>query len=333
MPEAAQSTLPLVSVVLLSWNGEKHIHRCLQHVLEQKYTAVEIILVDNASTDASIERIRAAHPGLHLILNKENRGFAAGMNQGIEASRGEYVVLLNQDVCLHPDFISECVSRIRTEEGLGAIGGRVFAWIGDDLTGELRRGEGELTYLRKRIQGFCGIRSDSEAYVFMPTGSFPFVSRRMLEDLKEVSGCYYDEDFGTGWEDIDLFLRMQLRAWRCVFLPQARGWHVGSGSVEGKDTFLAKKNDYQKRIIRNRHSVIIKDLPFWTIARLFPYLVFAELAMLPYLLLLSPRSVSAWAAAWGETLAGFGGLLEKRRRIQSSARVGNRDLKTLFRGI
>jgi GT2 family glycosyltransferase len=304
----------------------------MEHVLAQKYPAIEVILVDNASTDGSAEKICAAHPGVRAILNKSNLGFAAGMNQGIAASVGEYVVLLNQDVCLHEEFVAKCVDRIHGGDEIGAIGGRVFAWVGEELRDELRGGDGELTFLKKRIQGLQGVRSETEAYVFMPTGSFPFVRRKMLADLYSVSGCYYDEDFGTGWEDIDLFLRMQLRGWRCLFLPQASGWHVGSGSVGGNDTFLSKKTDYQKRIIRNRLFVIIKDLPAALLLRYCLYLAAAEAAMLPYLALRAPRSLLAWVRAWRDTLESLPALLGKRRLIQRARRVGTGYLAGMFRG-
>lgn len=332
MNEILPANTPLVSIVLLNWNGEAYVHRCLEHVLAQSYSSIEVIVVDNASTDGSLEKIRAAHPELTFIYNASNKGFAVGMNQGIAASKGEYVVLLNQDVCLHRDFVKRCVSRIVAEDGLGAIGGRVFSWIGNELTEKLRNCEGELTFLRKRIQGRGGIRSDTEAYVFMPSGSFPFVSRAMLEDIKSVSGCYYDEDYETGWEDMDLFFRMQLRGWRCVFLPQASGWHVGSGSVGGKDTFLSKSIDYQVRIIRNRHFMIVKNLPSDILAWLFPYLVAAELSIPPYLLLKSPKSLCAWASAWKKTILSLPKLLVKRRLIQNNIRIKTNSLRQLFYG-
>jgi len=320
----------LVSVVVLNWNGDRHVHKCVEYVLAQTYRPLEIIIVDNASTDDSLAKLRAKFPQLIYKINSVNIGFAAGMNRGISLSKGEFVVPLNQDVCLHPEFIRRCVDRIKSEDSIGAIGGRVFAWIGDDLTEKLRQYEGELTYFRKRFQGRGGIKLDNEAYVFTPSGSFPFLRRKMLDDLNSISGCYFDEDYETGWEDADLFFRMHLRGWRCLFLPSASGWHVGSGSVGGKARLMSKKTDYQKRIFRNRYFTIIKDLPGNILLWLLPYLAIVEFALIPYLVVRSPKSLLALASAWREIYRNFPALMAKRRAIQSNVLVEKNYLKQFF---
>lgn len=321
---------PLVSVVLLNWNGEQHVHRCLQHVLNQSHRRIEVIVVDNGSTDGSLQKVKQQHPNLVFIENRTNRGFAAGMNQGIARANGEYVIPLNQDVCMHREFIARCVSRIAVDPSIGTIGGRVFAWIGDELTGNLRRGEGEHFVMRKRFQGDGGNVVDYEKWTFAATGSFPFFRKTMLDDLMQCSGCYFDEAYETGWEDCDLFFRMHLRGWKCLFLPGAYGWHVGSGSVGGNDTFLTKSLDYQVRILRNRYFTIMKDLPVSVLMWLLPYLVATEAALVPYFLWHSPKSIIALGRAWREVLRASSALRRKRDAIQSSRKVSPDYLKQYF---
>lgn len=320
----------LVSIVLLNWNGEKHIHRCLEYVVAQSYKNIEVVFVDNASQDGSVEKVEKKFPHFTYIKNKQNRGYAVGMNQGIEASKGEFVIPLNQDVCLHKDFVRVCVERMSTGENIGALGGKVYAWIGDELTSGLRRGDGGVSYLRKRFQGYGGIQSTSEELSFSPSGSFPFLRRKMLDDLFKVSGHYYDERFVTGWEDTDLFLRMNLFGWECRFLPEASGWHVGSGSVGGQSHFIGKKVDYQARVLRNRHFTIIKNLPpdimFW----LFPYLLVTELGIPFYFLVRSPKSLVALCLAWVEVITELPSLMKKRRLIQKNIRIPKGHLKKFF---
>lgn len=323
-------TMPLVSIVLLNWNGEKHIHRCLKHVIAQDYRPIEVIVVDNKSTDESLRRIKADYPDFVYIENSENKGYAAGMNQGIEASRGEFVVPLNQDVCLDHSFASQCVSRMQEDLSLGAIGGRVYSWIGDELTDRLQKGEGEQIFMRKRFQGDGGHFTDGPALTFAPTGAFPFLRRRMLDDLRETSHCCYDESYETGWEDCDMWFRMHLRGWRCLFLPTAFGWHVGSGSVGGNATFFSKALDFQLRVLRNRHFTIIKNIPRKTLLWLFPYLAVTEVAIIPYFLLKSPKSLMAFAGAWRQVMRDFPALLRKRAQIQESKRVDGAYLRQYF---
>ena len=323
-------TPPLVSIIVLNWNGAAHVHRCLEFALAQSYRNCEIIVVDNGSTDGSIEKLQRDHPALGYCRNGENIGFAAGMNQGFARSAGGFVIPLNQDVCLHEHFVARCVERISRDGGIGAIGGRVFSWVGDQLTDIPRKGEGEKTSFRKRFQGQGGEFSDGEALVFMPTGSYPFLRRSMLEDLKSVSGHYYDEAFVTGWEDVDLFFRMHLRGWQCLFYPEAFGWHVGSGSVGGNATLLSKKIDYQVRVLRNRYFAMIKNLPAHLVVWLLPHLVIAELSLVPYFLVRSPKTVLALLAAWYQTLASFPELIRKRGAIQKNVSVGKGYLKQYF---
>jgi GT2 family glycosyltransferase len=328
--EKALGLSPLVSIVLLNWNGEQHVHRCLKHVISQDHRPIEVIVVDNGSVDGSLKRIKSDYRDFVYIENRKNRGFAVGMNQGIEASHGDFIVPLNQDVCLDHAFVSQCVARMQEDSTLGAIGGRVYCWMGDELTNRLRQGEGEQFFMKKRFQGDGGHFTNEPTLTFAPSGSFPFLRRSMLDDLRQTSGCYYDESYRTGWEDCDLWFRMHLLGWKCLFLPSAVGWHVGSGSVGGRATFFSKPLDYQVRVLRNRHFTIIKDLPWRTLLWLLPYLAATEFALIPYFLFRSPKSLLALVSAWWQVAIQLPVLLRKRAQIQKSKSVNHAYLKQYF---
>jgi GT2 family glycosyltransferase len=322
---------PLVSVIILSWNGTNHIYRCIDHIYKQTYTNLEVIIVDNYSTDGSIEKISNLYPNCIYIYNNLNKGYAAGMNQGIKISKGDFIIPLNQDVCLEQNFITECYNRIILDSSIGVIGGRVYSWVGDQLTNNLRKGEGEYTSWRKRFQGKGGVVvENNEAFVFQPSGSLPFCRKNMFLDLFKYTCDFYDEDFETGWEDADLFFRMHLRGWKCLFLSKAKGWHVGSGSVGGKSTLLTKKIDYQTRILRNRYFTIIKNIPTHFLIYLSPYLVFTELCLIPYFLIYSPKTIFALFNAWRLTIKKIPILLKKRDIIQSNTIVKKWYFKSHF---
>jgi GT2 family glycosyltransferase len=298
--------------------------------MAQDYRPIEVIVVDNNSADGSLGRIKSHYHDFIYIENPTNKGYAAGMNQGIAASHGDFIVPLNQDVCLDQAFVSRCVAKMQEDSTLGAIGGRVYSWIGDELTDRIRKGEGEQGFVRKRIQGDGGHFTNEPTLTFGPSGSFPFLRQRMLEDLKETSGYHYDESYETGWEDFDMWFRMQLRGWKCLFLPSAFGWHVGSGSVGGNATFFSKALDFQLRVLRNRHFTIIKDIPWKTLLWLLPYLVVTELAIIPYFLFKSPKSLLALVGGWWQVMRQMPMLLRKRAQIQGNKRIDHAYLRQYF---
>lgn len=308
------------------------MHRCLEHVAAQTYSPIEVVVVDNGSSDGSLDKIKTQYPNYIYIENDRNLGYASGMNQGIRASRGEFVLPLNQDVCLERNYVAYSVSRMKSDARIGAMGGRVLSWIGDQLTDELRKGEGERAFLLKRFKVSAGNRSESETWTFCPSGSFPFLRSEMLKDLLNATGSYYDEAFETGWEDTDMFLRMHLRGWKALFTPHTFGWHVGSGSVGGNATFLTKKLDYQLRVIRNRYFTIMKNLPLPVLLWLAPYLVASEIGLVPYFILRSPKSLIALAKAQWQVVMNLSSILKKRRSIQRGRTVSTVYVKQLFGG-
>jgi len=321
---------PVVSVIVLNYNSAEYIFTCLEHVRTQTYRNVEVIVIDNASRDGSLERLRNIEEEFLLIENAVNTGFSGGMNQGIRACAGEYVIPLNADVFLQPDFIAEAVVRMERRSDLGAIGGLIFSAPGGKKSEEPRRGESGGFFLRRRFQGMGNPDLERECEVFGPPGSCPFLRREALDDVEAATGDLYDERYFVGGEDIDLYFRLQLLGWRALFSPSLRAWHVGSGSAAGRDTLIEKSLDYQARVLRNRYLTMIKDLPCDLFRRLAPGILLAEVLMWPYFLIRSPRTLRAILCAWKETLVNGRETLRKRHQVQKAARIDGVELKRFF---
>lgn len=221
----------LVSIIIPCWNARNYIEKCLNSVKAQSYASVEVIVVDNGSADDSKELIRRCANGLKIsiIENRENLGFAKAINQGIEASRGEFVFALNLDVELMPDYIKKLVAAFK-EPSIGSATGKLYRrpeMVGGrkilDSTGHvllasrvvLNRGDEEEekgTYDgRKEIFGVCAAAA--------------MYRREMLEQVK-ISGEYFDSDFFASYEDVDLDWRAANAGWNSIFVPQAVGYHV-----------------------------------------------------------------------------------------------------------
>ena len=97
----------MISIIILNWNGKHHLEECLSSVLKQTYKDYEVIVVDNGSTDGSQEYISSRFPSVSLICNDQNYGFCKGNNIGIKASKGEYIVLLNNDTVVEQDWLQQ----------------------------------------------------------------------------------------------------------------------------------------------------------------------------------------------------------------------------------
>jgi GT2 family glycosyltransferase len=116
----------LVSAIVLNWNGGEEVLKCIEHLVRQSYAQLEILLVDNGSTDGSAKIAQERFPRIAVYKNGRNLGYAEGMNIGIGHSAGEYVLLLNQDAFLEPDYLEQGVKLFGDSETIGMIAGTVL---------------------------------------------------------------------------------------------------------------------------------------------------------------------------------------------------------------
>jgi GT2 family glycosyltransferase len=318
-----------VTIVLLNWNGLKYLEKCIESVLNQSYQNLELIIVDNGSTDGSIQKIQNIYPSFKYVINKDNLGFAKGMNQGIEISNGKFILLLNLDVYLHSDYIKDGLNRIQEDEKIGFIGGLEYIWKDDKLCDQLHVSCGPM-YLRKRIQIVSKNDLYNEQFCFGITGSFPIVRKKMLDDIFSVSGYYFDEDFETGWEDTDMRFRAFLRGWKTLYYPKIYAWHVLSGSDGGKIRLTQKNSKYQIRVFRNRYFVILKDLPAEIKKWLRIQLLMTEIIIVPYYMFLYPRTFLSLISAKKEYRNKKKIMFDKRKRIHENILVNLDELKKMF---
>lgn len=317
----------LVSIVLLNWNGKKHIFDCIEHIQKQTYSNYEVIFVDNDSQDGSYEESRERYPQFRYVKNNSNLGYAKGMNIGIEHSSGEFVIPLNQDVCIDCDFISNAVKEAEKDNSIVAIGARIFNWYNGELSNNLRAGEGAILGFKKHIKFVADGSADFNKYVFGPAGSCPFLRKSALQFIKDNLGYYYDPMFETGWEDVDLFFKLNLFGGRVLYSPSVKAWHVGSGAVDGNDKFITKSLSYQHRIIRNRWFLIIKNIPLNTIIKILPQLLLFELALPLALLFRKPSSFCAYIWGMKEVILSAGTMLQQRKKIKNLIKLNTAQIR------
>src|SRR4030042_683779 len=173
----------LISVVVLNWNGVKVLEKCLKSLMLQTFRPLETIVVDNASTDGSVDFIKNRYPNIKLIVNERNLGFGGGNNVGILSSEGRYIMMLNNDTRLDPKCIEELKGSLEKDRRYGACASKILLEYEDNLidaAGIVVCPDG-LSIGRGRLEK--GDRYDEEVEVFFASGCAGLYRKQMLDDI------------------------------------------------------------------------------------------------------------------------------------------------------
>jgi len=217
---------PRVSVIILNWDGLCYLDDCLTSLYAQTYTDFEVILVDNGSTDGSAEWLTERFPRVRLIRNKVNVGFAAGNNQGIRASQGEFIVTLNNDTRVEPDWLAALVTRAEEDPTVGMCASKMLFADRPAVVNSTGISMDPVGIAWDRQGGGQDDGQESEpTEVFGPCAGAALYRRAMLDQVG-----LFDERFFAYLEDVDLAWRARRTGWRCVYVPQARVYHVHSAT-------------------------------------------------------------------------------------------------------
>ncbi len=255
------SAKPLVSVNILNTNERQYLAKCLDCVLGQDYEPLEITLIDNASSDGSVELVRKAYPNVRIIENKSNLWYCAGHNVGIRAARGDFIQVLNVDVFIQPDFISKMMETMLADETCAAVQGKIWQYRGEDasLPEIIDTVGARVTRSRRNFDKGQG-ELDTGQYdrveeIFGADGVAPLYRKKALDDI-EIMGEYFDEDFLIYREIIDLSWRLRLRGWKTLYTPDAVAYHVRGFSPEKR----SQVSPFKRRLsYRNRLLTMIKN--------------------------------------------------------------------------
>ncbi len=218
-----------VSVIIVNYNGERHLDDCLSSLLSQDYPNIEIIVVDNNSSDRS-EEIAKKYNSVKFIKLDKNVGLAQGCNIGARESKGDYFCFVNNDMRFEPDFIRNMVDILQSASDIFAVDALHYNWQGDKIlhAGTVLR---KTLFLKGHIPGFI---ADPTAIVDeiaeVPWGCLAnlMVKRNMFFDLGG-----FDHTFFIYYEDTDLCWRAWLKGWKTIYTPHAKAYHkVGMSSDE-----------------------------------------------------------------------------------------------------
>ncbi len=235
-----------------NWNGLQHLPECLETIAGQSFTDFEILLVDNASSDGSVEWVRQSHPEVRIVQRPDNGGFSKAVNAGISVARGEYVALLNNDTAAEPRWLAALVEALDAHRAYDFTASMMILYFSPDrlnaagdvynigLLAGKNRGFGEPLARFERNERVLGACAGAALY------------RRSLFD--EVG--LFDEDFFLMSEDTDFNLRCLIAGKRCLYVPDARIRHKFRASIDGEPVW-----EMTRLAIRNEAIVVAKDAP------------------------------------------------------------------------
>lgn len=284
------------SIIIPVWNGHEFLPTCLDALLGQGYADMEIIAVDNASTDDSAHLIAENYPQVHLISNDRNAGFAGGCNLGIAASQGDIVVLLNQDTRVLPGWLSALLDGFRDAPAVGVAGCKILYPDGTTL----QHAGGWIEWPLGQAHHFGSMERDVGQWdtsrdVGYVTGASLAFRRRVIADIGLL-----DEGFWPGYfEDADFCFRARSAGYRVRYIPQAVLLHAETTSVT--DPLLLSRF-YQ----RGRLRFVVKHLPPQRVVTEFvPAEAESQLAAM------RGRESAALRLAYLETIPSLPGLLRQ----------------------
>ncbi len=250
--------LPRVAVIILNWNGLKFLEDFLPSVSQSTYANLEIILADNASTDGSIDYVRAQFPQISIIQNAVNLGFAEGYNQVLRGVKAKYFVLLNSDVEVTPGWIEPVIQMMEFDSMIAVAQPKILSYS-DKRYFEYAGAAGGFidkfgySFCRGRL--FDSLEEDTGQYnqpteIFWATGAAFFIK----SDVWFESGGL-DADFFAHMEEIDLCWRLKNKGYKIMYCPHSSVFHVGGGTLRAESSFKTYLN------FRNNLVMLQKNLP------------------------------------------------------------------------
>ena len=325
MPQA-----DFVSVTIVTFNSGRFIKRCLESVLAQRYRHKEIIVIDNASDDGTVDILEQFEDRCRVVYNSENVGFAAAQNQAIALSTGEWVLTLNPDVLLLPNFIEALINAGSIDPRIGTVCGKLLTMTAGfdipakpvvDSTGIYFNPM--LRHLDRGSQEVDNGHYLQYEFVFGATAAAALYRREMIDDIS-LSGEFFDADFFVYREDADVAWRAQLMGWKCIYAPYARGYHVRKVLPGNRRALPPEINMHS---VKNRFLMRIKNISADLYWRNFVSITARDIVVVMCCLLWEHTSLRAFwflAKNWRRVVA-------KRRLIQQYQRVDHAYIASWFK--
>jgi GT2 family glycosyltransferase len=251
---------PKVAVVILNWNGIKYLQQFLPSVMASTWPGLAVVMGDNASTDGSVDFVKANYPTIRVIQNDSNYGFTGGYNRVLKQVEADYYILLNSDVEVVPGWIEPVIALMQSDDSIAAAAPKILAYANKDTFEHAGAAGGfidDYGYPFCRGRMFYEVEKDNGQYqqsgeVFWASGASLFIKKKYWE----LAGGF-DESFFAHMEEIDLCWRLKNLGYKVMYCAESTIYHVGGGTLNAENPFKTYLN------FRNNLWLLKKNLPFW----------------------------------------------------------------------
>ncbi|MBV8818869.1 MAG: glycosyltransferase family 2 protein [Acidobacteriaceae bacterium] len=321
--------IPRVAVTIVTYHSGLFIRACLESVFAQQHVETQVIVVDNASSDDTLDILKEYESRIRLIVNRSNLGFAAAQNQAIASCDTEWVLVLNPDTVLEIGFVSQLLEAGESDRDVGTVCGRMLALRRDLRPLPSPRIDTAGIYFTPSLRHLDrGFREDDDGryrqreYVFGASAAAALYRRAMIHDIS-LAGEFFDPDFFSYREDADVAWRAQWRGWHCLYVPDAIGYHVRSVGPDQRRHVAPHINMHS---VKNRFLMRAKNMTGGLYRRFWLPITVRDVLVFGACLLWEQRSLPAfWRAAKCLPRA-----LRQRRWILSRRRVSDETMAQWF---
>lgn len=310
----SESKFSRVAIIIPNWNTQKWLTGCLDGLKAQSFQDFQVLVVDNGSTDDSVNFLQTNYPNIEIFSFEENKGFSPAVNAGIRHTESEYVVLLNVDTVPQPDWLKNLVEVIETSPSdVGGVASKMLSLDDPHIIDDAGNAFSWYGSACKR-----GLRESAEHYteieeVFSISGGASLFRRSFLEDVG-----FFDENFVSYLEDVDLGLRGKLYGYRFMYAPGATIFHQWSGAK-------IPRPYYVYLCTRNRLALLTKNIPWQLLIKHFFTLLYGQL----YFFIVYKKPFYSLKGIW-VFLKQLPQILKQRSFIQKQKKISNQALDKML---
>lgn len=298
-----------VSVITVTFGVKRYIFDCLDSIQKQSHPPMETIVIDNCASSDLVRQITGQFPWVYFYSNGRNLFYGASLNRGIELSRGEFVLCLNDDVYLDKEFINEALKGFFIDERIGSVSGKILRSDRKTLDST---GLYPSIYRSAKERGYGKVDAaqyNKPGFIFGASGAAAFYRRKMLDEIKKGVE-YFDSRLIMFYEDLDLAWRAKALNWKAYYMPKALAFHVRGGSFRpdrGLGRAIARRyldDKMHARLIKNRYIVMLKNERIFNFILHFIPIVMYDICVWAYVCIFRSKVIKAFFSKINNTKHG-----------------------------